>query len=143
MTSRKRGRFSSTFKHFTISQIPRVDNSQADTLAKCALARTSRECLLEVARLHKPTIPTAEVTTTGISPGWMEEILRYKRDATSDFRSVATSVKDKTFSSSLARSSRASCSPTRIVLTIDLLFEVLTTLLKGLEFNPQPIKLEL
>ncbi|RRT43675.1 hypothetical protein B296_00004198 [Ensete ventricosum] len=56
----------SSSAYFTISKVPRADNSQADPLARLASTYTSGGCPRKVERLLKLTIATSEVATTEV-----------------------------------------------------------------------------
>ncbi|RWW48724.1 hypothetical protein BHE74_00045181 [Ensete ventricosum] len=110
-------------KYSKISQIPHLENSRADALARSASTDTT-SVLPAIPSLRRPTIVTIEMTTMVALPDWREEILYYKGDMTlpmdkaathrvkiteacSALRSATTSVNDSTSPSRRTLSYRA------------------------------------
>ncbi|XP_009388188.2 uncharacterized protein LOC103975002 [Musa acuminata AAA Group] len=69
------------FPHFTLSNVPRGENEQADALAKLAL-KLAPEARPEVEELPAYAIEIAAVASGGVPITWVQELLRFKRDGT-------------------------------------------------------------
>ncbi|RZS10959.1 hypothetical protein BHM03_00042238 [Ensete ventricosum] len=77
----KAGQLICTTKYFKISQIPHLENSRADALARSASADTAG-VPSAIPSLCRPTVTAIKGATMVAHPDWREEILHYKRDAT-------------------------------------------------------------
>ncbi|XP_064992418.1 uncharacterized protein LOC135629158 [Musa acuminata AAA Group] len=69
------------FPYFTLSNIPREENEQADALAKLASKPTS-ESWPKVDELPARDIEVAATTPGSAPTTWVQELLRFKRDGT-------------------------------------------------------------
>ncbi|RZR74991.1 hypothetical protein BHM03_00047204 [Ensete ventricosum] len=68
-------------KYFKISQIPCLENSMADALARLASVDIIG-VLSAIPSLRQPMVVAIETTTMVTRPDWREEILHYKKDVT-------------------------------------------------------------
>lgn len=76
--------------NFTLTRVPRAQNTQADALAKLASGLNSKSPPPEVEQLPWRTIAAEDVVTTDTALTWIEEILSYKMDETLSIDKVAT-----------------------------------------------------
>ncbi|RRT36150.1 hypothetical protein B296_00048251 [Ensete ventricosum] len=69
-------------KYFKISQVPHIENSKADALAKSASADIPNRDPPAIASVHRPTVAIIEEVTSTTHSYWRDQILYYKKDTT-------------------------------------------------------------